>query len=72
MVVFVATNDLPGSDVDVVQPVDPAPGQYGVNGRGGHSEGASDPDGSEAFPPTERDDLPDEVRAGAVRGAVGP
>jgi hypothetical protein len=54
VVVFVAANDLTGPDVDVVEPVHPAPGQHGVNGRGGHPELAGDPDGPETLPPAER------------------
>lgn len=72
VVVFVTAHDLTGADVDVVELVHPAPGQHGVNGRGGHSELAGDPDGPESFPPTERDDSFHHVGAGPVRGAVGP
>ena len=43
MIAFVAAHGLAGDAVDAETPVDPAPGQDRVDGRGGHAQQADDP-----------------------------
>lgn len=70
MVVLVAADDLPSADVDVVQPIDLAPGQDSVDSRGRHPELTCDPDRTQAFPPAKRDDLLHQIGAGPAWGTV--
>ena len=72
MVVLVAAQRFAGDPVDVGEPVDPAPHQHRVHGRGRHPEPAGDLDRAEPVTPPQRHDPPHHLRAGLGRAAVRP
>ncbi|AGW40416.1 hypothetical protein O159_06970 [Leifsonia xyli subsp. cynodontis DSM 46306] len=72
MLVLVAAGGFAGADVDVAGPIDPAPGEDRVNGRGGHAELGADTDWSQPLLPPQMHDLADQSSRGLVRAVMRP
>lgn len=69
---FVAADPLAGNPVVVAQPVDPAPNQDGVHGRGGQVQPVGDLDRAQALAPAQGHDVLHHRGGGAVRAGVRP
>jgi hypothetical protein len=68
--VLVTADHLSRPNVDVVEFVQSAADQHGVDGRGRHPEFRADSDRSEAFLPPQMHDLPHQILRGFVRAVV--
>lgn len=71
VVVLVAAQGFAGDAVEVAEPVDPAPHQHRVDGRGGQAEPAGDLDRAESLAPPQPHDPPHHLRAGPGWARVG-
>jgi hypothetical protein len=64
--VFIAADRFPADPVEVAEPVEPAPHEHRVHGRGGQAEPVTDADRSESSFPAQVHDLADQRRRGAA------
>src|SRR6218665_653836 len=69
-VVFVASDRLAGSDIDMMQPVQSNPHQHRVNDRGRPPDPGADPDRSETLLPPQMHNLAHQLRTRAALRAV--